>query len=1054
MRILSFLESKCGRFLPGTSAREAGRAHAGGRGLPLWCVGSFTAERVIMGLLVAASLGAYVATLCPGVYPGESAVLTAQALGYLPGAVVGSPVWLALSRGVAALSLSDAPYRLNLLSALCASLAVAGVFRVTKRLIVRLYGANEALRMVPVDEEEALEGRGPLVPAPILQEEQGVLQRVHLVATLGAVVGALYFAFCAPFWVSANAFREQPFDLLMTVFAADLVLSYAETGNLRHCMTAIVVMGAMAVESAMFVIVAPILLVAIVRVCIWFEQICESFVLLALAFALLGLSAGLGLLLLASHGALASVSDAWHVCLVAANTHARELQSLVSRERFFFVTALPFACLALVAAGSHAAVFCRDVVATWKWRISLLIGAAYVAANLVNAPKTVWAVARDGASLPVLPELALALACGMLVAYGLRLATEPEEEPGDSQAHAGRGLAGWGGAALLLILALHAVDLNYAHADGRRARFADTVAQAVLGCDDGVRCLVTDGMLDLNLLIAARASGRELMIVPAGETGYADRGEERAPMRRLQVVAQSRGAEAACPSALVEQWLRAHPEDCRQVAVVGAPALLRRAGLTGLPNGMVYSAAPAVAAAELDALNAKNLALWTRLVSVVSDDPEDLPLLRRIRTTVRTHVSRLANDMAALYERRAREDVAEGFCVMALELDKQNASAALNRFAWRVFRSPSGSQGSDVHGMLAPFASATPRQGAYEAFTQQVQRYGEVLDYPADQLMPRLFKLLPPGDRFSESELQVLDTWLTSGRSRAPVALAPGDVVDRMGLQIAASGRMIDEGRDPDLWWALSLLLQGQGLEAEAIVGRLVRNHPNDLRAFSLLVELLHRRGAHQAVSESLLPAMRAIVLGKENPFVLMAQGCVCMHMEPARLKEARVCLLRALDLNPRLLVAKDWLMEVDARLGDGAKTESDARLVLGLDRTHAGANAALGRLCAAQGRYAEAETHFRTSLARAPSAEVLCWLSELYRTQRRFDEAERQARLAVRLSPCLVSAWADLSEALTAGGRRDEAAETQSCAQRLSQSKGALTPSLISARGRSLVGA
>jgi len=994
-----------------------------------------------MGGLFALVFGVYCLTLCPGVYPGSSAVATGQAMGLLPGLPVSHPLWLSVSRVVAAIPVFEAPLRLNAFTALFGSLSVVWVFRVSNRIMLELIRPSSELRIVPVGDDTSENQDGGYegdTNAYIANREDDARERLG--ATLGGLISALVFAFCAPHWLASISLHAQPFDLLLFLIAVDLVAAYYFTGRLGFCVKAVFLCGVLAVESSTYALISLCLLYFVVQASRRYEHIAESFVLLLMAVGSVGvaLNLALGCFRWGDAGAGASVGCLEGVKLFAQSYKA-SLFAKVPLDLLCFTGALPLLGLLLATISLRASVFFRDEIVRWKWRMMNGLCTVFAIMQLLNAPKSVWAMARENGTLPVLPALAVAFMTGMLFLYWFQMTMVATVSDDDVRLPFPfwKRFTGLAADALLVVLVFRAFSLNMSDADGRKAMFADAMAKEILDLSSGAQCVLTDGTLDLNVLVRSDVGGRKQAVVPsASDTRLADGlGSLESRLPGLVVAPRGDGAKDL-PQDAVERWLREHPGEHKQIAAVGTPSVWLRTGRVALPNGLVYSGASEVGSIDLSALHAKNMKVWRSILPLLKDETSLLPTLKMTRAEVRMYVSRLANDWGVLLDQSSRVDEALDAYTEALDFDGNNLSAALNRFSL-CLRKNRAAKLSVVELAEHPTLRVEPARYS-EMFDTLRGSYGSLIYQPADRFLPLLLAQNPSCLSAGAEVFHLLDRWLSSQAEDSASPLCGQNDGQRKLIRSAALHAHMEEcERNPELIRAVQEHVEGQSAEAEVTVRRYVSNHPNNLMARSLLSELLIRKGAPQEVSSSILPAMRATAGGADNAFVLMVQGGVCMNMSSTRLQEARACLLRALALNPHLGAAHDWLLEVDARLGNDAVSESDALLVIGSDSGHPFANAVLGHLRSVQNRREDAEVFFRKSLSGAPSAVVYTELSELLKQQNRLTEAEQQARLAIRFSPCCGSAWSVLSRILMAGDRSEEASDALRCATAFSRPEG-----------------
>jgi tetratricopeptide (TPR) repeat protein len=981
-----------------------------------------TSETWVMLGIGLLALTVYLFTLAPGVYPGSSAAAMGKALGLLPSAPVTHPLWLLASKAVAALPAFGAPLRLNFFSAVCGSLAVAWLFRVTKRIIFELIREAPSIRLVPVADEEPSS-----LPPPASDNrpnEANSEAMEHLFATLGGVVAALCFAFCAPFWLASTSLHAQPLDILLLLVTADLLACYHFTGKTSACVMAVFLLGLGLVESVIFVPLAPLALVVLLLASVRYDQISESFLLLMLASCLSGLAANVGLFLVLSDVGHAFNSDVLFRLLSSlALAHSDEFMRGLPKTGWLFVllqTTAPvlIACVSVCRFTSH-----QDDIKRWKWGITNILFTAVSVACLLNLPKTAWALARESGHLPVIPCMAIAIASGVLFVYWCLTANMPSCNASFELAPPPLTLRllGFGMCGLLGVVTLRSLYTNINDADGRKSAFADLVASDLIWQAGTARCLMTDGLLDMNLLIRSHLTGGKIALLPSipdirqTKAGQPDR---PAPLRLSLPGTES--SERPSSDAFVARWLRENPKEQAQVAAVGNPDVWQRAGLLPVPNGLLYIGADPRSPFDGKTLLSRNQGYWRPLALLISDDRTLLPELRALRARLRTHTSRLANDLGVLLEMRGELPEAEVAYAEALHLDELNVSAGLNLCGLRLQKGTPGASQAFVK-LAAKFAS---QPGFFAAFDVLAARCGKLLSREADALLPTVMTPYDLGSKPPASTFLLLEKWLSACRS-APQVKPPA-------LPAAASSL----GTVPDamLSQALAMLLNGQNAKAEKLLRLLVSNRPTNLSAWALLAEVLMARGEWKEVNESVLPAMRAVPAKTahtltDSTLADMTQGCLLLRITPADPAGARACFDRALTQNPTLVAACDELLRADTLLGKATQLEADALRIVGQVPEHAAANAVLGSFRLGQKRYDEAERFLRQSLAAQLSAGPLNDLAELLRQQNKLPEAEQQARRALRLDPAFYQAWDTLCNILVEQGQLDEAYGHLRCA-------------------------
>ena len=1015
--VIQKLRSLISRFAksPATSPADGLPAHATSY------THSDTSEIWLMLGVGAISLTVYLLTLSPGVCPGASAAAVGRALDLFTSAPATHPLWLLLSRGVSALPVCDTVLRLNIFSAVCGSLAAAWLFRITKRVLFEFIRDVPSLRLVPTDETEQSETLA-------IDPTDDVMEQVY--ASLGGLIAAISFAFSAPFWVASTSLHVEPFNILLVLLTADLLLCYHFTGRTIVCVAAMFLLGLGLVESVVFIILAPLALGLVLLTGLRFKQISESFILLLMAAGFTGLASNLVLYILLSSGGHTFSATLVHQALASlAHAHSGDLMAgFLPRTGWVFVflqTAMPI-LVALVSIRVLTSL--QDEATRWKWGVTNLIMTAFSIACLLNFPKSTWYMARQGGHLPVMSYLTIAVAVGALFVYWCLVATQGNK---DNEEYSALGtssrtlrLLGFGICGLLGIITVRTLHINFNDGDSRKAAFADRMADDILLQAGPVRCLVTDGVLDLNLLIRSHLTGKKVTLVPClQEQNAAKPGNPEGKAPFILSLPGTEPKQKLSSAAFIEHWLQVNPNGHDQVAVVGNPGILQRAGLIPVPNGLLYVGMDVKQSLDREAVLAGSRVFWRRFATLLAEDRTMRPELRIVHAQVRAKASRMANDLGVLLENTGDLKGAESVYCEALRLDENNLCASLNQQGLRLRgeTDPGASQA-----FAAQAAALTTKPGFLVTFDSAVSLYGMLSPQEADTLLPAVMLNYSLGSKPPENILRLMEKWI--GASRAPSNFTPPS--------IATAAHPTDVQPDAMLSQALAMLLDGQDVKAEKRLRALVLNRPNSLSAWALLADILMARNQLKEVNDVILPAMRAVRLTQENAdstLLDMTQGCLFLRAASANPAKARSCFERALSLNPTLTAACDQLLRVDRMLGNAANLEADALKIVANNPNHPDANAILGSLRLGQKRHAEAEAYLRQSIKALPAAGTLNDLAELLRQQNKNKEAEQQIRLAIRLDPDFYQAWDTLGCILTEAGRSAEAYGTLRCAFALS---------------------
>jgi len=170
-----------------------------------------------------------------------------------------------------------------------------------------------------------------------------------------------------------------------------------------------------------------------------------------------------------------------------------------------------------------------------------------------------------------------------------------------------------------------------------------------------------------------------------------------------------------------------------------------------------------------------------------------------------------------------------------------------------------------------------------------------------------------------------------------------------------------------------------------------------------------------EEIEKVVLPKMENIAGTADNYFIQITRAQLWMKKgsDTGAKKPAREAFIRASMLRPDIPGVKDMILQLDIAMNDQAAAELHARQVLRTNRKHALANYVMGSLRLQEGAYGEAEDFLRRSVETAPSAAALNDLAEVLHRIRKFDEAEKCAREAIKLSPELYVAWETLGSVL-----------------------------------------
>lgn len=992
----------------------------------------------ILGICLALlAFGAYSWTLCPDVYPGNSALAFVSVLQADPGhQLVGHPLWHIAARLFSLLPYGDLPWRLNVFSALCGAGVVFFLFRLVTLVLYDVLSEERWIEQIDDDLRRDDLPSGDAGGGGAVREM--INDKGHRIAMAGGALSAVAFAFCAPFWQVSTSLHYQTFELLLLLSAAYALTRYYATSSMRYLVMAAFLLGLGVVESVTCLMFLPISLIYFSLGGYRHGHISVSFIALLLLFF-----AGAALLAVAaqvvwvtqgnlSAPALMKIAALWF------QGHAEGLKSIMARKGWLIMLIQGFLPLLIVFKVRH--LFAYDLflstqvdvageyeernpdanrgrVSNLFWGMLLLILLAVVAHGLLNLPGSPWYFARGSAYLPVMPLLGIAMAFGFLFSYALlyrhryiTLHSKNENDelpsPPSRWVHA---LTGGVAVATCLFIAV-TVSQNRGDLDGQKAGFVDLLCREILKAAPEARCFVTDGMLDMNLRVQARLMKREITLLNARElTRY----QPSAP--------KGAGAKEPTASEFLRGWLSAHPEACSQVAVLTAPRVWFDANLQAIPSTLVYLGAKADVAINLKALLKNHRLFWKTNRLLFEEDLSGSHLLSHLQSKMRIHVSRIANDLGVLcLHRDAREEAREAFA-LAVEIEPNNLCAWMNQCAPELLmaRTKTDSPTDQVLERITAVLGGSP---SFSSLSDWEPHYGALYVPAVERIANRYTGVTEAAESAQGARLMqqsrdyVRATLQAKAEYRVPRPL-PEEV-------------SIDE----ELIRVVEALAGGYSKAAESQVRNVLRKRRTNLAAWSLLAEALMNQKNFAEVQDIVLPEMRFIAGAKGSEWIEMTEGCLAMRQEKPDYQVAHDHFMRVLQDNPDLEEAQNLLIQTALSLGDAALLEAACKAVLAHSPHQPMANAALGALRLNQARLEEAEKALALSIASRPSSLAFNDLGETLRQMKKFEAAEAATRRALILDAGCYQAWDTLALILSDAGRMDEAAEAHRAALRLCQ--------------------
>jgi tetratricopeptide (TPR) repeat protein len=972
-----------------------------------------------MGLL---ALVLYVTTLSRGAYPGESAGLMATELGVNPLGTSFHLLWSWVVAGVAQLPLGSLITRLNLLSAVCAAATVGLFFRVL---------ADAVWAVIPVNDQNA---------------------RAASRASLWAgVVGSVALMGAMPFWYVANRFHPAPFDLLLLLILAKLLLTFMRRAEWRVGLMFAVLYGACAVEFATLIVFAPLVLVAVLFA-LWTNGDLRWGRVLPIGGSLL-----LGMLLYVPATWRLEGSQVFQLnenqgfwlalSYVLKNQYHLIASSLPQIGWLLVIIVGIVPWLAVLVVARRGLNEERDWGLYWL-HLSLT---AVVLAVVFNAPFSPWRLLGPWRVL-VTPYVLLAFCYGYLTAYWclfprLFFQNAEEDERGRLwiREHGGNVFG-----VLLLAAAIGAATLNFSAADARPAGALNQYAGAVAKAMTGRTWLVTDGLIDSNIELAAREQGLPLRLLNLQQGNnplYMKQLARQFENVRLKSLAEVDGL------AFIREWMDTDTNFASRVSFMSFPDLWVSAALQPVPDCVCFNGVRALTEVDMEALWQRHQAFWNQpfmadLATLAKKDS----LLAYPAATVLRHLSMVANNLGVLLEDAGQRKQAYESYVKARALDARNISALLNQMTMleRGYASADADMVrqefqellknlkqkfeiwslSRVYGYVR-MPEAYAGLGMSWAFSGQpgmavagYKRAIELAPDRKDQLSQGLAMAYLAQDQSAAGE-DILRQLIAKEPANAGILLSLARLESRKGRYDEASV-LLERAQKAGvareriaMEYAVMHLAAGEAGKARVILQELVDVTPGLTPAWALLAGVFMMENDEKGLDECERKLMRA----KGQDFittVVLAQ----IALRRGRFVEARTYLDQALAMRPGTPLLLDLLLRLDVQEGRRDWAGGHIRALLLLDPGHPYANQVLASMQLERKEFAQAENSLRKSLARKSEPSVMNDLAWVLQEKGQLDEAEPLIRTVLEADGKMGVAWDTLGMILMKRGKWVEADE------------------------------
>lgn len=943
------------------------------------------------------ALSVYLWTLCPGAFPGEPARQVAAHAGLDPFPPMANPLWGRVVKFFGLFPFAGLLRRLNMFSALCGAGSVWLLYDLVSR-IRHDRTAEEWEAHVPPAAPQAFSG----------------------------LIAALALAFSAPIWFVSTRALPAAFDVFLLLFSVWVLVRFTvdKTPALMYLYAFLHGLGI--TEFATFIVWSPVfglwLLAAMWRA----GQLRPGPVLrMAGCWA-----AGLLMYGVAAAEYRLHPGYAWREF-----TSVFQVLWFMWREQYLairysvpqvgwlliFMTML-FPCL-VVAIPKKA----MTRTAVWSSNLLHLLFTAVGLLVLFNIQVSPWAL-FNVRPLLVTPYVLMALWFGYLGGYWL-IYFSPYSSFASHRSLL-RKVGRWAMVPVGLALVAAAAIRNGPVVSGRAGRAVQRFAEEVVAGLDGRTWLVSSGVMDDMLRIAARERGVPLRVLSLGwdrTSAYLQYTASLFKEPRLQSLA------AVGLSPLMQEWLGASHGAAREAAILTTPDIWTLAGLTPVPSRLVYEGVTNASGLDVDAYIGTQLAFWKSYGTALQGEAQSgNPVVAPWAKWSVAHLSRIANNAGVLLEDLGKPREAFAAYQASLELSTNNISALLNSAA--LAQREGLPEAGELEGLLYKVARRLKRRPPLwslstvfgtvrtpEVFAKRGMAWA--MSGKPDLAVAELRKAAAAGAPRAQIELSLAQIAAlqqqgqqSEAHFQAVLAEQPGNVPALMGLARLAMGRkdfdaaaaFLKQAREnhapeaglvPDE--ALLDALAGRVEEAKAKLLLLVKQDQASPQAWTLLSFMALDAGDEELLTRA-KTALQVAARQTPNTRLVLAQIAL-VQRDPVT---ARRYLEELLRFETDSVPALESLIQLDLREGRRPEMEERVDQLLTVDSRNPLGNHMLGLVQYARGQYDLAETSFRTSLAGRRSDSVLNDLAWILQARGQHEESLRLAREALELNPQNAAAW------------------------------------------------
>ncbi len=940
----------------------------------------------------------YLLTLSRGAYPGASAHLIAEGVGLQPRITPDYPLWSAIAFLLGKLPGGDPSTAYNFFSAVCGATGVTLAYWVVRNGLMLYYR----------------------------QEDVG--KREVMLTRLAGLGCALALAFNTPYWVASTRAMRQNFHLCLFL-AVSMVFLHAVRASRRTRWIPIFcfLCGLAIVEYASVALFLPIFALTLLYLTWKWEQLTPAY------FAVLVGCGVLGLLLYVANAACFYGSDGYEL---------REYPNFFTiiwymwRDQWWQISGsipktgwLLMLILTSIPWFTGIMLSRRGMRDEQDWSLILLhiVLSGLAVSTLLNVPFAPWSMFGH-TQLVILPYLLTASLFGYLLAYwyvtlsgdlGARLTVLRRMAP-----------------ALPVIGLLFLAWLpfrNYSECDARGAASIRQYAREMVGALDGRSWLLSSGVIDSHLLIAAMERGIDLNTLNLRRAG--DEIHTKIVARKLDDPRLESRMRIGL-GAMVQEWLATDPAASQKIAVEAYPDGWLHAGYDPVPNRLLYFGSRDLAALDAVSMYESHVVFWERLEPALTTrkNRKEDPLAGYVNW-MRRHAATVANNCGVLLEDLGDTERAAEAYAYSQRIDSNNVSALVNQLI--LSRTTGDTQmASELESKLSSFAESLSgrRLSAVARLYGYVRSPGTFADEgwslaaaarpeKAIPALERAIDLLGDQQGANAIKQTLADVYRISGQDEESRMFYDELLVENPSNQRALLGMArlsirdgeFDEARDyldraegagvPGSIMAMErstfYLAKGDAMRAAELLTTLLDEKPGLERAWAMLAGI-HIQLQNREELAGCLEKLRAT--GRRGATIPIVEGFLSLF--DRQLTNAKHSFEESLSYNPNNIGVLEICIRLSVAQRDFRDAESHVRQLLSLEPDNALGNKVLAGIHASEGEYELARESLERLLSNERSPEALVNLAWVLQESGIYDEAEASVREALAKDDGRVDAW------------------------------------------------